>query len=200
MPNWCFTQYVAEGPKEQLRRLHETMVTIAAMPFPGLIENDFGSAWLGNLVMTLGVDPREESYFRCRGEYNVYDFDDKSSDTLLFDTTTAWCEADDTRRLIEKIFPGVHLYFISEEFGCGYWETNDVQGKYFRDRYFLRTEDDDATDEHYFETLEELADAVMGLTGLSGLSSFEECEQALENYRDSDYAYSLLRVKFEEPR
>ena len=186
MPNWCFTQYVAEGPKEQLRRLHETMVTIAAMPNPGLIENDFGSAWLGNLVMALGVNPREESHFRCRGEYSVYDFDDKSSDTLLFDTTTAWCEADDTRRLIEKVFPSVHLYFISEEFGCGYWETNDVQGKYFRDRYYLSTEDDDDIDEHYFETLEELADAIKELTGLSDLFSFEECEQALENYRDSD--------------
>lgn len=196
MPNWCFTYYAAEGPKDQLQKLCDTMTRVASMPPPGLINNGFGSSWLGNLVMALGVDPRKQNNFRCRGEY--YNADLNQSGYLTFDTMTAWCEADDTRRLIEQKFPGVHLYYISEEFGCGYWETNDIQGKYFPERYYFSAEDyDDAGDGNYYESLEELLEAVKKATGLSGMLTFEECDAALQDFRDGDYAYSLYRISYD---
>lgn len=198
MPNWCYTMYVAEGPKTQLQKLYDTMNAITAIPFPGIIENDFGSSWLGNLVMVLGLDPRNHSDFRCRGSFEDVTIDPDDG-RLRFYTSTAWCEADDTRHLIEEKFPGVHLYFMSEEFGCGYWETNDTEGKYFRDRFYFQPEDylDDDNYYEYYETFEELLDAIEEATGLTGLTTFEECEKALENYRDGDYSYSLYRIKFE---
>lgn len=196
MPNWCYTAYAVEGPKEQLIKLSDTMTRLAAMPSPGLIENGFGSSWLGNLVMELGVDPLAQSNFRCRGEY--YNVELNPSGYLTFDTMTAWCEADDTRRLIEEKFPGVHIYFISEEFGCSYWETNDVAGKYFSERYYFMAEDfDDDHDGNYYDTLLELIEAVEKATGLTGMTTFEECEYALGNYQDGNYDYSLYRINFE---
>lgn len=196
MPNWCFTYYAAEGPKDQLQKLYDTMTRVASMSPPGLIENSFGSSWLGNLVMALGVDPLKQQNFRCRGEY--YSVDLNQSGYLTFDTMTAWCEADDTRHLIEQKFPGVHLYYISEEFGCGYWETNDLQGKYFPERYYFSAEDyDDAGDGNYYESLEELLEAVKKATGLSGMLTFEECDAALQDFRDGDYAYSLYRISYD---
>lgn len=196
MPNWCFTYYAAEGPKDQLQKLSDTMTRLAAMPSPGLVENGFGSSWLGNLVMELGVDPLTQSNFRCRGEY--YNVDLNQSGYLTFDTMTAWCEADDTRRLIEEKFPGVHLYFISEEFGCGYWETNDTEDKYFSERYFFLAEDyDDDHDGNYYDTLPELIEAVEKATGASGLQTFKDCDKALQEHEDGNYAYSLYRVSFE---
>lgn len=38
MPNWCYTNYAAEGPKEQLQKLYDTMVSLAAMPTRGLLD------------------------------------------------------------------------------------------------------------------------------------------------------------------
>lgn len=196
MPNWCFTYYAAEGPKDQLQKLSDTMTRLAAMPSPGLVENGFGSSWLGNLVMELGIDPLTQSNFRCRGEY--YNVDLNQSGYLTFDTMTAWCEADDTRRLIEEKFPGVHLYFISEEFGCNYWETNDVEGKYFRERYYFRAENfDDENDGNYYDTLPELIEAVEKATGVTWLQTFEDCDEALQEHEDGDYAYTLYSVSFE---
>lgn len=196
MPNWCFTYYAAEGPKEHLQKLSDLMNHVASMPRPGLVENDFGSSWLGNLVTVLGVDPLTNPNLRCRGEY--YNVDLNQSGYLTFDTMTAWCEADGTRHLIEEKFPGVHLYFISEEFGCNYWETNDVEGKYFSERYYFRAEDfDDEHDGNYYDTLPELIEAVEKATGESGLQTFEDCEAALQKHEDGDYAYTLYRVSFE---
>lgn len=196
MPNWCNTMYVAEGPKEQLQKLYDTMLSIAAMPSPGLLENGFGSSWLGNLVMALGVDPRKQTDFRCRGEY--YNVELNVVGWLTFDTVTAWCEADDTRRLIEKCFPGVDLYYLSEEFGCGYWETNDIQGRHFSERYYFCTEDYEDYDEgNYYSDLSELCDTVSKATGTAGLTTFEECEQALQNCRDGDYDFALYRVSLD---
>lgn len=197
MPNWCYTSYAVEGPKEQLQKLSDTMTRLAAMPSPGLIENGFGSSWFGNLVVELGVDPLTQPNFRCRGEY--YNVDLNQSGYLTFDTMTAWCEADDTRYLIEEKFPGVYLYFISEEFGCGYWETNDVEGKYFSERYYFIAEDfNDYYDGNYYDTLSELIEAVERAIGASGLQTFEDCDKALQNYRDGDYSYSLYRINFDK--
>lgn len=192
MPNWCFTYYVAEGPKEQLQKLSDTMICLAAMPSPGLVENDFGSSWLGNLVAALGVDPLTQPNFRCRGQYFNVELDQDKR--LTFDTSTAWCEADDVRHLIERKFPGVHLYFISEEFGCGYWETNDVEGKYFSERYYFQADDYFNAEGNYYDTLPELIEAIKDATGLSGMQTFEDCDKALQNYRDGDYYYSLYQV------
>lgn len=195
MPNWCFTSYVAEGPKKQIQKLFDIMISVATMPTPGLLENDFGSSWLGNLVMALGLDPTKQTDFRCRGQY--YSVELNQSGYITFDTETAWREADDTRRLIEEKFPGVHLYHISEEFGCGYWETNDIQGKYFSERYYFSAEDyDDIADGNYYDTLSELLEAIKKATGLTGMLTFEECDKALQDYRDGDYSYSLYCVNY----
>lgn len=197
MPNWCYTMYVAEGPKTQLQKLYDTMNAITAIPFPGIIENDFGSSWLGNLVMVLGLDPRNHSDFRCRGSFEDVTIDPDDG-RLRFYTSTAWCEADDTRHLIEEKFPGVHLYFMSEEFGCNYWETNDVEGKYFRERYYFRAENfDDENDGNYYDTLPELIEAVEKATGVTGLQTFEDCDETLQEHEDGDYAYALYSVSFE---
>lgn len=196
MPNWCFTYYAVEGPMEQLQKLSDLMNHVASMPRPGLVENDFGSSWLGNLVTALGVDPLTNPNLRCRGEY--YNVDLNQSGYMTFDTMTAWCEADGTRHLIEEKFPGVHIYFISEDFGCHYWETNDVEGKYFSERYYFRAEDfDDEHDGNYYDTLPELVEAVEKATGESGLQTFEDCEKALQEHEDGNYAYALYRVSFE---
>lgn len=194
MPNWCYTNYVAEGPKAQIKRLYDMMVCVKAMPSPGLVENGFGSSWLGNLVAAMGIDP-EKFDGRCRGEY--YDIEIISDTEIAFTTMTAWCEADDVRHLIENKYPGVKLWYISEEFGCNYWETNDIDGKYFTDRYYCRIDDTD--EETYFSDLSEVVQKVEKYTG-DTLLTYQDVEIALNRYdeeRDDDDCSTLLQVEFD---
>lgn len=193
MPNWCYTQYVAEGPKDQLQRLYDTMKRLQDMPRPGLIKNDFGSSWLGNLVAEIngGVIPDD---FRCRGFYYNLELEDE---TLRFDTETAWWEADDTRHLIEEKFPGVKLYYCAEEFGCCGWSSNDINHVYFGEEFYFSATDYDG--ENYMESLEDLTSAVESTCDVTGLKTYEDCEKAAEDYEDYDgCGASIMRLTFEE--
>lgn len=192
MPNWCTTSYAVDGPEEQLQRLYDLLTELQEMPAPGLVRNDFGSSWLGNLVTALGESPQKIG--RCRGYYYDPVFD---GNTLRFFTETAWCEADDTRHLIEKKFPGVKLYYVSEEFGCCYWVSNDINHTHFNQEYYICS--CDWSEDPYLSTLDELVEAVEEITGASNLKTFEDCEQALEGYDDSDgCAISIMALEFQD--
>ena len=67
MPNWAYSQYIATGDKEQLKKLHSIMSELEDMKAPGLYENGFGSTWLGNLVIMLGGDWKQ---VYCRGSWD----------------------------------------------------------------------------------------------------------------------------------
>lgn len=67
--------------------------------------------------------------------------------------------------------------------------TNDKDGLFFTDRYYL----DSDGDEHYFETIEELAEVISEIVGHPVGETFKECEKALENHMEGnpDEWYSL---------
>lgn len=193
MPNWCYTQYVADGPKDQLQRLYDTMKRLEEMPRPGLIKNDFGSSWLGNLVAEIneGVVPGN---FRCRGYYYNLELE---NGILRFDTETAWWEADDTRHSIEEKYPGVKLYYCAEEFGCCGWGSNDINHVYFGEEYYFSADGYDG--ENYMESLEDLISAVESTCDVTGLKTYKDCEKAAEDYEGYDgCGATIMRLKFEE--
>lgn len=178
MPNWCFTHYIAEGPEDEIQKLEDLLNTLADMPHPGLQDNDFGPTWLGNILSALGWDMKDIIRGRCRGTYE--NVNRSSINSVSFMTETAWCEADDTRHAIEQHFPGVKLYYISEEFGCGYWETNDIAGRYIDEEYYLATDDEYDYDSNYLTSLEDLIKKVSEITGLSELKTLDDCQKALD--------------------
>lgn len=193
MPNWCYTQYVAEGPKDELQRLYDTMKKLQDMRSPGLIANDFGSSWLGNLVATIndGIIPHN---FRCRGYYYNLEL---SEGLIRFDTETAWWDADDTRHLIEEKFPGVKLYYCAEEFGCCGWSSNDVSHVYFDEEYYFSADEYDG--ENYMSSLDELVQAVEDTCNVTGLKTYEDCKKAADQYEgyEGDGA-TVMKLKFED--
>ena len=186
MPNWCYTQYVAEGPKDQLQKLHNKMKELYDMPSPGLEKNGFGSNWLGNLVIALGED---WNTIRCRGTYCNFQLCDE---VLTFDTETAWCEMSEVRHLIEQKFPGVKLYYISEEIGCGIFMSNDKEQAYFHDRFYFSTDNWDG--DNYISSLDVLIETVEQVTGCANLKTVEDCIKAANEYEDSDGFGATLMV------
>lgn len=65
MPNWCNTSLVFKGDKQEIKTLYQTMKRLERRKKP-LVENGFGTNWLGCLVEALGGHWKE-TY--CRGTW-----------------------------------------------------------------------------------------------------------------------------------
>ena len=131
MPNWCSTEYYVVGSKKELSDLNEKMEKLENRK-ESLVKNGFGNTWLGNLVKLLGGD-WEKVY--CRGQWmcRVYN---KENNSLTFTTETAWCEMDEWREFIESCYKTIKMLYVTEEPGCGIYQTNDLEGVFFKDSMF----------------------------------------------------------------
>ena len=176
MSNTCFTTYkVVSEKKKDVTKLFKTIKRLDGRKTP-LVKNGWydPKLWLGCLVKALGGDPQK---VYCRGTITFYEMED---DVLTLNTETAWAEMAETRLFIESCFPGMKIYYIEEESGCERFYTNDSEGIYFKDRYYL----DGFDDSEYFETLEEAAKYVKEIVGHEIEATFKAIEDALNDYME----------------
>ena len=164
--------YVAVGDKQQLKELHSIMDELECMKEP-LHPNGFGTTWMGNLVIKLGGDWNK---VYCRGSWDDLIFDGQQ---IIFHVESAWGELNEVRELIEQHFPDIKLYYQSEEPGMAIYITNDSNGDYFPEKYFMWIEDDDS---EYYQTLEALAKEVENITGSKHLTTFDSCKKAIASF------------------
>lgn len=193
MSNTCFTTYkVVSENKKDVTKLFKTIKRLDGRKTP-LVKNGWYDPkfWLGCLVKALGGDPQK---VYCRGTITFYEMED---DVLTLNTETAWAEMSETRHFIESCFPGMKIYYIEEESGCERFYTNDSEGIYFKDRYYL----DGFDDSEYFETLEEAAKYVKEIIGHDVEADFDAIDKALSDYveeheeDDPDCYYSFHEFK-----
>lgn len=193
MSNTCFTTYkVVSENKKDVTKLFKTIKRLDGRKTP-LVKNGWydPKLWLGCLVKALGGDPQK---VYCRGTITFYEMED---DVLTLNTETAWAEMSETRHFIESCFPGMKIYYIEEESGCERFYTNDSEGIYFKDRYYL----DGFDDSEYFETLEEAAKYVKEIVGHEVEADLKAIDKALSDYveeheeDDPDCYYSFHEFK-----
>ena len=193
MSNTCFTTYkVVSENKKDVTKLFKTIKRLDGRKTP-LVKNGWydPKLWLGCLVKALGGDPQK---VYCRGTITFYEMED---DVLTLNTETAWAEMSETRHFIESCFPGMKIYYIEEESGCERFYTNDSEGIYFKDRYYL----DGFDDSEYFETLEEAAKYVKEIVGHDVEADLKAIDKALSDYveeheeDDPDCYYSFHEFK-----
>ena len=193
MSNTCFTTYkVVSENKKDVTKLFKTIKRLDGRKTP-LVKNGWydPKLWLGCLVKALGGDPNK---VYCRGTITFYEMED---DVLTLNTETAWAEMSETRHFIESCFPGMKIYYIEEESGCERFYTNDSEGIYFKDRYYL----DGFDDSEYFETLEEAAKYVKEIVGHDVEADFDAIDKVLSDYveeheeDDPDCYYSFHEFK-----
>lgn len=127
MPNWCFTTYKIVGDIKEIHDLNNKLMKLDNMKEP-LVSNGFGNLWLGCLVKILGGDA-EKVY--CRGDITEFSYNEED-DVLTIDTQTAWAEMEEVRHFIEKVYPGLKIYYYEEEPGMEIYQTNDKHGHYFQ--------------------------------------------------------------------
>ena len=184
MPNWCDTTYKCVGDPKEVRSLYKTIKANEKRKTPRKT-SDFGSLWLGCIIDALGFDWKE---YRCRGSIYYYEME---GNVLTICQNTAWCEQEGFRKCIEKKFPSIKVYYRDEEPGCDVFYTNDTNGEYFPERYFL----DNNREPLYYETIEEAAESVSDIVGHEVEASVEAIVKALEDYEeeleDEDDFYSF---------
>lgn len=149
MPNWCDTTYKCVGGSNEVKELYNVLERINNSKKKEHL-NILGSIFLDELITGLGYDYEKYPY-PCRGRITSYEYD---NEILTIYQETAWCEQEGARRAIEEKFPSIKVYYLDEESGNDYYQTNDKSGDFFPDKYFLDGEDIC----EYFEDLDSLRD------------------------------------------
>ena len=183
MPNWAFTDYAIEGPKETLQKIEQAVLHHD-------VEENSAEDWEGNVLIALGITwnrggPDEGGKY-MRGFIRDAPHWCNDNKTLSLFAEEAW-GVTDFNEVLEENFPDIKVYWSTEESNEGIYATNDKEGKYFPDRFFVDTciNDNYATD--YFLTKE---DAYQWLSKLMGKEMDEtEVEKFNELCGEDDFIY-----------
>ncbi len=186
MANWCYTNYVFEGNKEEIADMYGKMQSLSKME-QSLKENDFDKSWLGNVVSLYGGDWKK---IPCRGDFFNLDKNDDTS--LQFTTETAWGDMDDVWKFVCGQYESIVYYFSAEEPGTGYYATNDAEGKYFPERYIVEQLEKDT---EYYENEQGLFSVISERTG-NPVTNKEEMEKAVEEYNTQNEGNEIYINEF----
>ena len=155
MPNWCTTDIVMVGTKENVNKLYDDLRRQQAVSRKGTTEDQWSflnhGNWLGYVVQELLGKNWEE--MDCRGTVESVDtptpMEDGSGDwRLQMLWVVAWCPCYQLQKELAAKY-GLKLYFLAEEGGNLVYETNDTDGYWFSGRYKWQ--------EEYFDSFEALA-------------------------------------------
>jgi hypothetical protein len=131
MANWAWTNYVIEGPEEDLKKIEQALLyhdktSDASDDWEGDVLKALDSTWDGRY--SDGTIQTMRGFIASTPELD--------GNTLCFDAEEAWGITDFDDALME-IFPNIKVYWYCEEEGTGFFETNDKESKYFLDNYHV---------------------------------------------------------------
>lgn len=127
----------------------------------------------------LGFSEQELEDKRLGGE--IDDDPTLEDGVLRFYAEERW-GLQDFEELLRQKFSDIKVYWVVEESGCEVYCTNDKEGKYFPERYWVDTAQDDIYQSEYFKTEE---DMYKWLNEKYGVKSEEGVETWNANYEDS---------------
>lgn len=194
MPNWNVTDVRVAGSKDQIEQLYKIMTALEEAEKP-TIENGFGNTWYGCLVDALGADWND---IHCRGSWQ--ELEKVNNNTLKWWDETAWGPTLGVFDLIEAKFPKLKVFWLAEEPGMAYYESNDCEHEFFNTQFVLYY--NDAYETEYFDSEEELLDFINELIDndperkdKKHINSLEELDKLIEN-EDNDGYCDLSYYKF----
>lgn len=101
--------------------------------------------------INLGFTEEELEDKRLGGE--ISDEPTLDNGVLRFYAEERW-GLQDFEELLRQKFSDIKIYWVVEECGCEVYCTNDKEGKYFPERYWVDTAQDDIYQSEYFKTEE----------------------------------------------
>lgn len=187
MANLCDTTYKCVGDKYEILELYGVIKSLR--PDNENLIDTSNYCWLGNIIHLLGEDWEKYS---CRGTLiDYFLIDDDDNPALFLYQETAWGEQEGLRRVIEKKFPDVKVYFREEEPGCELYNTNSFE--HFPEKYLY----DDGEMYEYFCTFDQLNDFIKSSTG-SSYSTMEDLTTAIEDYNQNNPDHPIFIHEFKE--
>ena len=137
--------YAIEGPKETLEKIQQAI--IKAME----TNKDFWTEAKTCEILEMSATERNNN--RLGGELSEEPYFDESSGALRFSAEERW-GLQDFVNCLEIRFPDIKAYWSVVEPDCEVYCTNDKEGKYFPQRFFVDTAQDDVYQSEYFQTEE----------------------------------------------
>lgn len=172
MANMASVAYAIEGPKEVLEEIFEAIVV--AVNLDSCKWEEYSAAKY--LKLPINDDTR------LGGE--IYDAPILKDDVLRFYAEERW-GLQDFAELLEKHFPLIKVFWVVEEPGMEIYCTNDREGKYFPERYWVDTCIDGIYKSEYFEIEEKVYEWLDNITH-GRVKSKEDVEAFNADYEDSE--------------
>ena len=198
MANTCFNIIKIEGNKETLSTLKTTI--------DKLIDNltvrnteKYLDAGIDDLLSVIGYTPEELENI-SRREWVTGGHPKLEDDILTIRTESAWRFQGEAWELVKKKYPDVNIHYQAEELGCEIFETNDTEGRLFKDKYLLDWYDERKGDGEmeYFETEEDLTDYVRKNIA-PDVRDREGVDKALEEINEEDDSFAnLYEIDYQE--
>lgn len=179
MANWAMTTYIIEGPQEDLQKIYD------AIKNPSVQEGS-SDEWEGNILNTLGIKWDDKDYY-MRG----FIYDEPELDDILTINAEEAYGLTDFRIPLKKHFPNIKIYWNTEEPDDDVYATNDVDGKYFQERFYVNVWTKDADGIEYFCSKDNALKYVSNMTK-GTVNSIEDIEKFNKKYNDSDQ-YIIFR-------
>lgn len=138
MPNWCLNEERIVGSrKEVISFFHK----LAAWTSKTYVENGCGCLWLGNILLGAGFEMDNELRLKCRGSFvdepRLHD-DGEEVIHISFTSMTVWRPMNEIWDMVLKLHaPNCKHIFRSVESGMGYFVTNDGDGCFFPEDFFV---------------------------------------------------------------
>ena len=167
MANVASVAYAIEGPQKDLE---EVLGAICL----AMTDKEHWEEY--TTCRNLGFTEQELDGKRLGGE--IEDEPTFDNGVLRFYAEERW-GLQDFEELLRQKFPDIKIYWIVEECGCEVYCTNDKEGKYFPERYWVDTAQDDIYQSEYFKTEEAMW---KWLSEKYGVKSKEEVEAWNQDY------------------
>ena len=182
MANWASISYRIEGSKEDLEKVYNVIDEFMSERRKP-IEVNASSEWEGNIIRALGATDEQMKNNYLRGFIEEYEMD---GDIIRIEAEEAWGTTD-FRQVLAQLMPELTIYYIVEEPGCEVYATNDADGKYFPERFYVDAYVNGDYQSEYFETEKQAMTYVANLLGKEKVSKNElenwnECHEEDDNF------------------
>ena len=184
MANWASTSYAIEGNKSDLERMFNVINDFVKSNVKP-VEANASKEWEGNIVKALGASEEQMKNNYLRGFIQTYEIIDG---VLYIEAEEAW-GATDFRHLLVKLMPELTIYYIVEECGCEVYATNDCDGKYFTESYYVDICIDGDYFSEYFDTEKQVLAYVAQLLKKESVTMKEIDEWNEEQDDNENYIY-----------
>lgn len=184
MANWASTSYAIEGNKSDLERMFNVINDFVKSNVKP-VEANASKEWEGNIVKALGASEEQMKNNYLRGFIQTYEIIDG---VLYIEAEEAW-GATDFRHLLAKLMPELTIYYIVEECGCEVYATNDCDGKYFTESYYVDICIDGDYFSEYFDTEKQVLAYVAQLLKKESVTMKEIDEWNEEQDDNENYIY-----------